>query len=43
MLPDKKSAATISRACATRNARHEGEGRGKVRCMYLLTVSSATW
>ena len=25
-----------------RKARHVGEGRGDVRCMYLATVSSAT-
>ena len=38
----KKSTAMISRACVARNARHIGEGRGDVRCMYLATVSSAT-
>ena len=38
----KKSMATMSRACAARKARHVGDGRGDVRCMYLATVSSAT-
>ena len=38
----KKSMATMSRACAVRKARHVGDGRGDVRCMYLATVSSAT-
>src|SRR5262245_25362419 len=31
-----------SRRCAARRTRHEGEGRGNARCMYLATVSSAT-
>ena len=42
MLPDKKSIATSSWACAVRKARHVGDGRGDGRCMYLATVSSAT-
>ena len=42
MLPDKKSMATSSRACAVRKARHVGDGRGDVRRMYLAMVSSAT-
>ena len=42
MLPDKKSMATSSRACAVRKVRHVGDGRGDVRRMYLAMVSSAT-
>ena len=42
MLPDKKSMATSSRACAVRKVRHVGYGRGDSRCMYLAMVSSAT-
>ena len=42
MLPDKKSMATRSRACAVRKARQVDDGRGEGRCMYLGMVSSAT-
>ena len=36
MLPDKKSMATRSRACAVRKARQVDDGRGEGRCLKFL-------
>ena len=41
MLPDKKSIATSSRACAARKARHVGDGRGEDRCMLSFAKSAS--
>jgi len=41
MLPDKKSIATSSWACAVRKARHVGDGRGDGRCMLSFAKSAS--